>query len=138
MNYLNFQYELTKFSVWKCKYKWLENCYVSFHLSTCFWIFFCSWGFNFNCDVQTDHIFDSLITVRRVDVVLSRFTGLSFTITLRQKLKGVPLLLSLCLVIQSQHARNSFGLKKFLPTIKYVYSSILIIEMGILWEFSDI
>ena len=39
-------------------------------------------------------------TDRTLDVVFSRFRGFSFTITLRQKPKGVTHMLSLCLVIQ--------------------------------------
>ena len=39
-------------------------------------------------------------TDRTLDVVFSRFRGFSFTITLRQKPKGVTRMLSLCLVIQ--------------------------------------
>ena len=39
-------------------------------------------------------------TDRTLDVVFSRFRGFSFTITLRQRLKGVTCMLSLCFVIQ--------------------------------------
>ena len=41
-----------------------------------------------------------LMTIdRTLDVVFSRFRGFSFTITLRQKTKGVTRMLSLCFVI---------------------------------------
>jgi len=39
------------------------------------------------------HTIDYLkITARTLDFVFSRFRGFSFTITLKQKLKGVPLM----------------------------------------------
>ena len=49
-----------------------------------------------------------MLTDRTLDVVYSRFRGISFTITLREKPKEVSRMLSVCHL--TLHARNSFGL----------------------------